>query len=86
MGCFGCNAGGQVDGRPGGAAYASDAAPYEVPLEQPATMLSSGRQHTCALLEDRTVRCWGWWGPRQVESKDDRSAWEPVRLVEPRGS
>ena len=80
VGCFGANAGGQVNGRPDGAEYASDAAPYEVPLEQPASMLSAGREHTCALLEDRTVRCWGWWGPRQVASRDDRSAWERVAL------
>ena len=36
-----------------------EASPVEVCLEQPATDLALGGMHTCALLEDGTVWCWG---------------------------
>ena len=34
-------------------------APTQVELSGKATALASGYQHTCALLADKTVRCWG---------------------------
>jgi alpha-tubulin suppressor-like RCC1 family protein len=30
-----------------------------VPLKRPALQVAAGTRHSCALLDDRTVECWG---------------------------
>jgi hypothetical protein len=54
--CWGDNSFGQHLGVPGPGS-AAPAAP--VPLGQPARALTAGSLHTCALLADGGVRCWG---------------------------
>jgi alpha-tubulin suppressor-like RCC1 family protein len=48
--------------------------------------LSVGGNHACALLTDRTVRCWGYNDLGQLgdDSRDDRPL--PVRVLNPAGS
>jgi len=41
-----------------------------------ATAISAGRSHTCALLDDKSVKCWGWngyhYGQLGLGDKNDR--------------
>jgi alpha-tubulin suppressor-like RCC1 family protein len=54
--CWGLDATGQL----GNGSSSSSLAPVRVSgLSQPATALASGPAHTCALLQDGTVACWG---------------------------
>lgn len=54
--CWGSN----VSGELGVGAYDSQAAPVEVPgVSGGTTALAAGWRHTCALLADGRVRCWG---------------------------
>src|SRR6266850_984102 len=55
--CWGRNSEGQL-GDPGTTAYFS-AAPVPVTGITSAATVTSGGYHTCALLQDGTVRCWG---------------------------
>jgi cysteine-rich repeat protein len=65
--CWGGNDRGQL-GR-GDATNHANQHPYElglVPLGARATQLVAGSAHTCALLEDGTIRCWGENGRGQL--------------------
>jgi len=57
--CWGMNDGGQLGE---GAAATESSSPVEVASLGPGGVLqlSAGWQHTCALLADRSVWCWGW--------------------------
>lgn len=69
--CWGSNATGQADPNVEAcpdpativdwisASFVRTALPTKVDLPRPATQVSAGQLHTCALLDDRTVRCWG---------------------------
>jgi alpha-tubulin suppressor-like RCC1 family protein len=54
--CWGANSDGQL-----GQSTLSDniKTPVVVPLSRPATRLVAGSYHTCALLDDGSMRCWG---------------------------
>jgi hypothetical protein len=55
--CWGGNSDGQLGD---GASGANQALPVDVAaLGEPATALALGDAHTCALLADKTVKCWG---------------------------
>jgi hypothetical protein len=55
--CWGSNAAGQLGN---GASGANQPLPVSViGLGGPATAVALGTEHTCALLADKTVRCWG---------------------------
>ncbi len=59
--CWGSNASGQL-GLPGADVVGDNEAPAWMPtvaLGGPAAALAAGYAHTCALLEDQRVRCWG---------------------------
>jgi len=43
--------------RPGGYILVQDAG--DMPLPSPARLIAAGTWHTCVLLDDETVRCWG---------------------------
>lgn len=55
--CWGGNGKGQVG--VGDASLTQRNVPALVTLGQAATDIAAGNQHTCALLADRTVKCWG---------------------------
>jgi len=58
--CWGNNDFGQLG--QGSTAFLADKQPYEVPVIDvggSVTALAAGRDHTCALLTDGGVRCWG---------------------------
>ncbi|MBJ7329774.1 MAG: hypothetical protein JHC95_07755 [Solirubrobacteraceae bacterium] len=55
--CFGSGALGQL-GRPG-TASTDTAAPVELGAGRTAVDIAVGRSHTCAVLDDGAVRCWG---------------------------
>lgn len=59
--CWGAGADGRL-GRGSTADVGDDETPGSVPpvdLGRPAVAVSSGTRHTCAILDDRSVRCWG---------------------------
>jgi alpha-tubulin suppressor-like RCC1 family protein len=58
--CWGNNDSGQLG--QGSTAFLADKQPFEVPLVDvggSVTALAAGQEHTCALLTDGSVRCWG---------------------------
>ena len=67
--CWGQNSAGQL-----GLGYSNDSYPYHVFLSQPvnlgtgrsAVAVAGGESHTCAILDDSSVKCWGGNGHGQV--------------------
>jgi alpha-tubulin suppressor-like RCC1 family protein len=62
--CWGANEHAQAGGADASTAIGRDGGvgvprPTLVPLLQPATALAAGGMHTCAVLSDTTVTCWG---------------------------
>ena len=58
--CWGNNEYGQLG--QGSTAYLAEKQPYEIPVLDvggSVTALAAGQEHTCALLTDGSVRCWG---------------------------
>jgi len=59
--CWGQNSGGQLGlGTAGGPVAAADSATVDLGAGRTATAISSGRMHTCALLDTGAVTCWGY--------------------------
>jgi alpha-tubulin suppressor-like RCC1 family protein len=54
--CWGANGQGQVSGT---SVSAMEVTPTATPVTTGATSVVAGSAHTCALLSDQTVRCWG---------------------------
>jgi alpha-tubulin suppressor-like RCC1 family protein len=51
-----------------------------------ASSISSGRDHTCAALQDRTARCWGANTSGQVGDGTTKVRPRPVRVTSPNGA
>ena len=57
--------------------------PRPVALAGRALSVAAGRRHTCALLEDRTVQCWGEGIDGQLGDGSQKDSPAPVRVVAP---
>ena len=65
--CWGANVDGQAGQRRRASAYVS--APAEVPLPAAARSVSAGGEHSCALLGDGRVECWGRDRERALDTR-----------------
>ncbi len=78
--CWGCNEVGQT-----GAGFFSSASftPVAVSLGGQAAAVAAGGDHTCALLEDGSVNCWGSGAQGQLGTGDttDQSTPQPASLL-----
>lgn len=54
--------------------------PVDVVLPGPASLLAAGFRHTCALLDDGNVYCWGWNDRRQIGQDDREVRTTPVMI------
>ena len=72
--CWGCNEYGQLglgdtDGRGDGAGEMGDnLTAVDLGAGRTAVAIAAGQEHTCALLDDATVKCWGVNGSGQLGS------------------
>lgn len=57
--------------------------PGPVPLVGKATAVTAGRGHTCALMEDQTVQCWGAGSEGQLGDGTRKNSIAPVRVILP---
>jgi alpha-tubulin suppressor-like RCC1 family protein len=57
--------------------------PRPVPLAGKVLSVAAGRRHTCALLEDRTVQCWGNGSEGQLGDGLIKDSLTPVRVMAP---
>jgi alpha-tubulin suppressor-like RCC1 family protein len=57
--------------------------PGPVPIAGKAVAVTAGRRHTCALLRDGTVQCWGEGFEGQLGDGLRKSSLTPVRVVVP---
>jgi alpha-tubulin suppressor-like RCC1 family protein len=57
--CWGANDEGQLASGDNVARPAPNQTPMTIATGRAVVELSAGRQHTCALLDDRTLKCWG---------------------------
>jgi alpha-tubulin suppressor-like RCC1 family protein len=81
--CWGSNSDGQLgSGRSAGEMVVSTV-PVPVVELSGVTSIAAGYGHTCALLSDRTVRCWGRNGTAQLGSGSLSSSPTPVPVVVP---
>lgn len=55
-------------------------------LQRRATAITAGEYHTCALLDNRTVKCWGINSSGQLGDRTTTKRAEPVEVVGLRGS
>ncbi len=86
--CWGSNEEGQLgDGEDVGSHDACrgdtidcSAMPVQVVLPGPAQMVAPAQQHTCALLVDGDVYCWGWNDRRQLGQIDRERRTTPVKI------
>ena len=83
--CWGDNSYGQLgDGAPlpgpGSAATGTDL-PHDVPGIDGAVAVTAGEFHSCALLGDGSVRCWGYGGRGELGTGDTASSSTPVAVV-----
>ena len=44
---------------------------YGVPLGAPAVRVAVGKFHTCAILNDGSLKCWGWYALGRLGVGDD---------------
>ncbi|OGQ16856.1 MAG: hypothetical protein A3B70_07430 [Deltaproteobacteria bacterium RIFCSPHIGHO2_02_FULL_40_11] len=75
--CWGNNAFGQLGSESSGK-FDKRARHEEVPEIDSATAISLGRNHSCALLEDKTVKCWGQNNNGQLGNGLTVSSFTPV--------
>ncbi len=76
--CWGYNFYGQL----GDGTTTQSASPMEVDLGGAmATRVSAGRDHTCALLTDGSVRCWGYNGAGQLGDGTTTQSASPVAVL-----
>ncbi len=76
--CWGWNAYGQIgDGAPL-SFDAANSTPISVSGVTNATSIAAGQYHTCALLEDKTVKCWGNNGSHELGDGGDIPSPTPV--------
>lgn len=69
------------DGRLGNGSTTSSAAPVDViGLASPASLLSVGQGHACALLTNSSVQCWGANGSGQLGNSTTTSSSTPVTV------
>lgn len=72
--CWGDNRFGQLGaGRPGNIGDDNSETPAPVDVGGPVQRIAAGAYHTCALLVDATVKCWGWNDYGQLGVGDNRS-------------
>jgi len=79
--CWGYQTGGQLG--PLGNMTGPTPKPVEVPMKLAARSIAAGRLHTCALMEDGTVWCWGFV-PVTGPSGTTQLSLDPIPLVGPR--
>jgi alpha-tubulin suppressor-like RCC1 family protein len=60
--------------------------PQHVMLPLPATKISAGRQHACAVLMDGSIECWGYNGDEELGDGTDNGTSTPVVVVAGMGS
>lgn len=72
--CWGDNAQGQLASRDAGA---FSAIPVDAPLPSPAIQVAAGQHHSCALLSDGTVWCWGEGAHGQLGRTLDGTSQDP---------
>ena len=80
--CWGDNSEGQlgIDSSDGLHHYPSD--PFEMPGSRRAVEIAAGRAHTCAVLDDGTISCWGYGGYGQLGHGSFDSLLSPSTLVD----
>lgn len=72
--CWGDNRFGQLGaGRAGNIGDEDSETPAAADLGGPARQIAAGAYHTCALLVNGTVKCWGWNDYGQLGAGDERS-------------
>ncbi|MDW8145466.1 MAG: carboxypeptidase regulatory-like domain-containing protein [Roseiflexaceae bacterium] len=75
--CWGANFYGQLGG-------GDDVGPFSPPIAvnglNGVTAVAAGLNHTCALLSDRTVRCWGWNNAGQLGDGTSTNRSTPVAV------
>ena len=75
--CWGWNLNGQLGN---GAAYSVSKPVTALGLSLPATAVTTGGNHTCALLSDGTIQCWGSNGYGQLGDGTTTSSLAPVSV------
>jgi alpha-tubulin suppressor-like RCC1 family protein len=60
--------------------------PRPVPIADKAVAVTAGRRHTCALLRDKTVQCWGEGFEGQLGDGMRKDSLTPVRVTLPDSS
>ncbi|MBI2377247.1 MAG: hypothetical protein HYV07_24820 [Deltaproteobacteria bacterium] len=80
--CWGLETHAEIDGDPAGPSRERYRAPVKVPLPGPVSEVATGRDHTCALIGDGTVWCWGRNSRGQLgNGAIEDSAFPPRRVV-----
>jgi alpha-tubulin suppressor-like RCC1 family protein len=84
--CWGRNNSGELGHDPAtdmadasGVTYAT--APRQVTLPSAAVRIAAGYSHTCALLQDGTVRCWGANNAGQLGPQADAGTYAPKQVT-----
>lgn len=81
--CWGGNDAGQIGQPP---STASSPVPLPVKLGGPARLVAAGTYHSCALLLDGTLWCWGRNADGQIGSGVGSDAYAPVEVSLPAGT
>ena len=79
--CWGRNDSGELGDGAGGAPSDVSLSPVRVALTEGAQGLALGARFSCALMADRTVRCWGYNGFGQLGSGGDEVVKEPRTIA-----
>lgn len=73
--CWGLNANGEQGN---GSRYGDNLTPAAVNSLAGATTVEMGEYHACAVLSDKTARCWGWNAYGQLGSGSEAPWWSGV--------